>query len=636
MCGIAGIIAPDDRDLSAIIPITNKIAHRGPDGEGFLVDSQAGLVVARGGPGLGTRTHGQVALGHRRLAIIDTNERALQPLAREGSDTWIVFNGEIYNFIELREDLKSLGHVFTTTSDTEVILAAYTQWGTGCFSRFNGMWALALYDRRRRVVVLSRDRLGVKPLHMAVADGALVFASEIKAILASKLVSAKADWQRLMLFLRHGLINVDDGTCFDGISLLPPGHFAEVSIDDPTSIKPVAFWHISAALKRDQDQLSFGDAVERFRSLFLSAVDLRMRSDVPVGACLSGGLDSSSIVCAFSRDRSASETPLTSVFTSAFPGTRHDESIYAEAVVQQTGARMHKVVPTLDGLINDLPTLIETQDEPFTTPSIYAQWLLMREARRSGVPVLLDGQGGDEALCGYRKYLYFHLFELNRKGHYGSASAHAWNMSTTGDRGALDISNAFRYLPGWLQTARPSISTALKPAAATSWHEASFALTDRADVELCQIDDLRRYSVPALLRYCDRNSMAWGIESRLPFLDYRVIEFALSLNSSLKVRNGQTKALLRSGMRGLVPDIVLDRRDKMGFETPEIEWITGRLRPWMTARFQADDFFLKDVFDPTRLVELFDTKGFTRPPTIRALFRVFVVDQWAQQYRVTR
>lgn len=576
MCGIAGLLSIDVRDLNPIFGMTSVQAHRGPDGAGHVLFAEDGSPRLFGEVPLdGAAMPGRLALGHRRLAIIDCSETGHQPMSYADGRYWITYNGEVYNYRELREELRMMGCAFHSGSDTEVVLAAFATWGTNCFTRFNGMWALAIWDAVEGVLVLSRDRFGVKPLHLRQQDEALFFASEIKGLIAASTDPVKANDQIIHDYLAHGIVNADTQTFFEGITSFPPGRYAVVSPQDLT-VTPRVYWSLDLAT---YTETTFEESCDSYRALMTSSVALRMRSDVPVGACLSGGLDSSSIVCLMAG---MSAVPV-HTFTARFPEPEFDEGEWARLVADAAGAQAHVSVPTEDALIADFEDVVWHQEEPFSSASLYAQWLVMRQARENGIPVLLDGQGADEILCGYRKFYAFHVLSLLRRGHLADASREILALLIRGDRGYLRWHEGARYLPRFLQRKTFTVDAFLRPEMRVLGGSTTVSLGGTDDIGLRQLLDLRRYSVPSLLRYEDRNSMAWSVESRVPFLDYRLVEFAIRLPVEHKLRSGRTKAVLRSALRGIVPDRVLDRRDKMGFVTPQSRWMNGTLGRHMEA-----------------------------------------------------
>lgn len=572
MCGIAGLVSRNVRDLRSIFAMTAVQAHRGPDGAGHvLFDDKGNAGLWREQPDLSNASIGRLALGHRRLSIIDCTDSGHQPMSYDGGRYWITYNGEVYNYRELREELRRRGCTFRSESDTEVILAAYSVWGADCFSRFNGMWALAIWDSVEQCLVLSRDRFGVKPLHFCTQNGSLWFSSEIKGLLAAGTLPIKTNDQAIYDYLVHGTVNTSNHTFFDGIVAFPSGCYAIVSPQDLT-ISPKAYWQLDLSAPAG-NLASFEQACDTFRELITSAVALRMRSDVPVGACLSGGLDSSSIVSLMARMTKGS----LHTFTARFPEAEFDEGPWAQRVIDAVGASGHMSEPTEAGLISDFAQLVWHQEEPFSSASLYAQWLIMRQAREAGIPVLLDGQGADEILGGYRKFYAFYVMSLLRQGRVIDVSREVLALLLKGDRGYWRWHEGSRYLPRVLRRNSFDMERLLRPTTHALSTTSAVSLGATSDIRQRQLLDLNRYSVPSLLRYEDRNSMAWSVESRVPFLDYRLVEFAIRLPVEHKLRAGQTKAVLRCGLRGIVPDAVLNRRDKMGFVTPQSRWMDGAL-----------------------------------------------------------
>jgi asparagine synthase (glutamine-hydrolysing) len=629
MCGIAGIFSRDPQLLARIGAMTRIQAHRGPDGVGYLL---LGADARRESDAVPPPKGGDfLALGHRRLSIIDCSPAGAQPMSSADGHDWISYNGEVYNYVELRRELEAAGYAFKGGSDTEVVLAAYRAWGLACFSRFNGMWAIALWDGRQRRLVLSRDRLGVKPLFYALTAHALVFASEVKGILATGAVAPQLDMSVAIDYLKWSMVNHRHESFFAGIRSLPPGHYAV--IEDPAAgINPEPFW----TLRAPAAALSIGldEAADRFAELFRDAVRLRLRSDVPVGSCLSGGLDSSAIVCQANKLRSADAGPL-HTFNSASTDPRFDERHWCEIVNREVGAAAHHVFPSAENFDRELDNLIWHQEEPFTSASIYAQWAVMREARADSIPVLLDGQGADEGLCGYRKFYLFYLGNLWQQRRIGRLAGEFLSLLTYGDRGLLRWREGARYLPAFLRGRIPTLAGFLTGRAALQWQTSELPLGRAGSIAERQIADLTRFSVPSLLRYEDRNSMAWSIESRVPFLDYRLVEWLVSLPAEVKLASGRTKAVMRHALRGLVPDPILDRRDKMGFVTAQEDWMRDALRPAVERCFADPDFPLSSLVDPAVVLREYRRwlAGQSRLPQTD-FFRLFVLARWMKRFDV--
>lgn len=633
MCGIAGIFSSAVRPLHAIGPMTAAQIHRGPDGEGYLLADGAELHLHRSPTMLSQNPLGFLALGHRRLAIQDTSDAGLQPMPSGDQRFWITYNGEIYNFIELRRELAAEGVEFRTGTDTEVVVEAYRQWGFACFKRFNGMWALAIWDTEQDSIILSRDRFGIKPLHYVFREGALYFASEIKGLLAIEGMPRQLNRSAAADFLRWGVVNHSNETFFKDVLCFPPAHFAIVPRQSPEQWRLDRYWTPPDKSHLAISPISDADAESEFRSLFRSSVSLRLRSDVPIGFCLSGGLDSSSIVCA-AKGSLPPDHPL-ETFTSASAEPQFDERRWSDLVAARSNAISHHVFPEAVQLAQTLPSVVQAQEEPFGGASVYAQYLLMECAHNSNVPVLLDGQGADEVLCGYRKYIFFSLHEQILAGRLIDVlSGVAW-WAAHGDKGLIRLAEGTRYLPRWLRGGRTEpLADAVCTPFTRDWEASRLVSAQTPTSSYRQLDDLERYSVPALLRYEDRNSMAWGIESRVPFLDYRLVDFMLKLPTRHKVRRSQTKSILRRALRGLVPNEILDRRDKLGFVTPQYQWMHGPLRSTINTALTGTDYRLGFLVDGRAVSALFDVQGYWATAALDAVFRVYMLDSWARTFDV--
>jgi len=592
--------------------MTDAMLHRGPDSCGFMFASSVArrrtVVVsdATGGP-----SGCDLAIGHRRLAIIDLSDLGGQPMAF-GSLT-LSFNGEIYNYIELGEELKALGHYFVSRSDTEVLLHAWAEWGKDCLPRLNGIFAFLMWDEERRTLFAARDRLGVKPLYYFWDQKEAALASEIKPLLAVRDGGASADERLVYAFLATGRLDHEEQTMFRGIRRLGAGHWMEVT---NARVETHPYWALEGSGERFTGG-SFEEAAERFRALFHDSVRLQMRSDVPVACCLSGGLDSSSVV---SVATSRSATPM-EVFTARFEDETMDEWRWAEEI-----HRTKKVVPVAvlarpEGMMSELEALVRTQEEPIGGAGVYAQWCLMRAIRDKGIRVVLDGQGGDELTCGYAKYFFWALRELRNERGFLSAASAAMDVLLNAGPQVFDWREAIRYLP-WLgrkrseSLVRAEFSSAFDLPKRVSW----------VDVRTQQAADIERASIPVLLRYEDKNSMAHSIESRVPFLDHRLVEFCISLPTEYKIRGGLSKRILRRGLRQDVPNAVLARRSKLGFGGSFRSWVR-RLSPALK-EWAADEG--RPVF---RLVS---------PDGVRTLiaredatvFKVLSLDRWLEAFAI--
>ena len=557
MCGIAGVVSTE---AHTPCPTTKRMLgeqrHRGPDGEG----SWCGRVG-----------NFQVALGHLRLAIIDLTEAANQPMFLPDGSQGLIFNGEIYNYKELRRELEELGVVFRTQSDTEVALWALATWDEEAFKKFNGMWAIAWIDLRKPMLLLSRDRFGIKPLYLYWRNGTLFFASEIKAILAGSGERFGVNGQVVGRFLHQSLLDTQPESCFSGIAALPAGHNLTLRLGGERP-EPVlaSYWTLLATDPFGDDE----QTVEAVRATFLDAVRLRLRSDVPVGILLSGGIDSSSIAAAM-RHALGPDADLHAI--SAVSGRPdYDETPFIEAVSRHLACPVHYVHLRYNPAewFDLLDAVIYFNDEPVGSFAPVAHYLLMEEARRLGITVLLSGQGGDESLCGYFKFLVFYLQQLSKRGHWFSALRVLSGFLRNGTVfSQFEMSEAKRYLPRFARPPEIDICGSRLQAhnfiVATGLGDGTLA--DRQRI------DLARLSVPALVHYEDRNSMSWSREIRLPFLDYRLVQLLMSLGPEWKLRDGWTKWVFRKAMESHLPKSVVWRKDKQGFTIPQAEWLKHEL-----------------------------------------------------------
>lgn len=618
MCGIGGIISHQSIELSGLYSMMEAQAHRGPDGEGYLFSTSKGLTL---NPPFPQKIGGRWALGHKRLSILDTSLDGLQPMSSADGRLWITYNGEIYNYKELKVQLQALGYVFKTRTDTEVILASYQEWGPNCFKKFNGMWAIALIDLSQNHLILSRDRFGEKPLHILKTDSILFFSSEIKGIL--KAVENRRSTLNFSLatdYLRWGSVNHTNETFFQGIESFPPASYAIIPMDQPTSWTAHHYWTLDTI--QENSTLHFQEAQAQFKDLFRSSVALRLRSDVPVGFCLSGGLDSSSIVCAAALENPG-QAPQT--FTAISDVPQYNEQAWAQIVNTHVKAQAHFSLIQEDDFCADLEKVLWHQEEPFTTTSIYAQWRLMALAKQHKIPVILDGQGADEVLCGYRKFYLFYLRNLLTSHQVSLFLKESLAILRNGDRTLFRFKEGLKYLPSFLRKRLEPPQHILS----SRFLNSHLQFNQTASLHKKQVDDLLRFSVPALLRYEDRNAMAWSIESRVPFLDHQLVEFLLSLPSSYKLQRGQTKAILRKAFSEFVPATILNRQDKMGFATPQERWMKNHLGQHILTHFKSSASCLKGEINPTEMEEQM-RKGRNGP----LIFRLYILDKWLEMFDV--
>ncbi len=597
MCGIAGVMVQDGRvDLGRLRRMSELLRHRGPDDEGtVLIDPASGTALPLAGadtpeavlasrfpfaPGRGkgnpANAQFRVGLVNRRLAIVDLSPAGHNPLSDADATVWITYNGEVYNHIELRGELERLGHTFQGHTDTEVVLEAWKEWGPECLPRFNGMFAFAIWDGRRQELFCARDRFGVKPFYYQWDGRDFAFASEPKALVLTQTGPIRPRLEAVRDLLALDWVDHEARTFFEGVWQLPGGHYFHRTRD---SVRLERWWSL------DPRRRTHGTEAERaaeFARLFTSAVELRLRADVEVGSCLSGGLDSSAVVTTASR---LAGRPL-HAFTCAYDeGPAYDERGYVQVVCDASGAVPHVVMPAGDDFWPVFDRLASGQDEPTAGPGLYSQWKVMELAHQAGLKVLLDGQGGDETLAGYWRYLPIRLRDHLTTGRFGEfaglfgpvaerlgvTTTLALTMEPFLPRGLVAPLRR-RYGQGKDRVLGPALRAAHLGPPPQLTPDSGFPTALSRQLAF---DTLQRL-LPSLLRYEDRNSMAFSIETRLPFLDYRLVEFVFSLPDEDKLDGATTKAIERRALQDRIPKRVLDRTDKMGFETPTDLWLRGR------------------------------------------------------------
>jgi asparagine synthase (glutamine-hydrolysing) len=579
MCGIAGAVSGRGIDPSVLPPMADSLEHRGPDGRGYLLwrpGSRAGLQRSVDADDVREPVLG---IAHLRLSIIDLREVNDQPLCSADGSLAVAFNGEIYNYVELRTELQGLGHEFATEGDTEVLLAAYREWGPACVKRLVGMWAFALLDAPRSRLLLSRDRFGIKPLYWTLAGGVLYFASEIKGLLAAPKPRPEPDEATVRRFLLTGGVDQSENTFFEGITSLPAAHNAVIDLGRPAEApRPERYWSIPEEGYEGDRAAAAAEFADRLRE----SVRVHARSDVPVGTCLSGGLDSSAIVCVAEQLRRDGAIPryAHSGFGYLTENEAWSERPYMEEVVERTGLRMTYVEVPPERFAEALVTIARQQDEPFGSTSIAAQYFVFEAAKAGGMKVMLDGQGADEILAGYHHYFPGIAAALVRGRRFVSFAR--FSRAQRRAQGQLPISgrHALAALAPRRVTAALA-SRAIESPASPLLSDRTRAHTTYADYgspEFRSVHDLlaahtTSLGLPALLRFEDRNSMAHSIEARVPYLDHRLVEFLFGLPFDYKINGASTKDVLREGMKGILPERIRERRDKIGFRAePAAAW----------------------------------------------------------------
>lgn len=617
MCGIAGYHGlPADPALLERMNAHQQ--HRGPDGDGICVDGPCGLA-------------------HRRLSIIDI-AHGQQPMDTADGRYAIAYNGEVYNYLDLRGELEALGRTFTTDSDTEVVLQAFAQWGADAFDRFNGMFGLAIWDRHEQRLTLARDHFGIKPLYVAMVPNpsgegeALLFSSEIKPILASGLYEKRVNDRSVYRYLRFRAHEDGTETFFEGIERLAPGEMLEA---DANGIRRRMFTRLKeellelASVQRPYDAA----AAAEYKRRLVESVRLRLQSEVPVGTSLSGGLDSSAVAVIINQLLNEGDSlSLSAVgarqntFSAIFPGSINDEEKYVDDVLDIcTGhVEAHKILPTADEFKADLLDFIRTQEEPIISSGPYAQYQVMREATKH-VTVLLDGQGADEMMAGYIPYYFVYLRQLRAQGATLAAAELAKSLDVLYRLGRFKLKAKV--------TLKKSIpTTQLLNRDFVAAHRGQRYSSEGANLKKRLVEDLFHNSLPSLLRYEDKNTMRFSLEGRVPFLDKEVLKFIFSLSDEAIIKDGWNKRVLRDATRGLLPESINRRRNKIGFTTPQGEWFM-RLKNHFYNIFLSESFANRPYVNQTEVIAAFEgwIKGANDVDTM-TFWRLINLELWMREF----
>jgi asparagine synthase (glutamine-hydrolysing) len=618
MCGIAGLISKTNSTLvkDTVFTMSQTIKHRGPDGEGFTFFSESDVIPVysnetprvnkeskqfKFNPSVAINNIGSdysVALAHRRLSIIDLSESGHQPMCDTSGDYWVTFNGEVYNYIELREELKQKGHVFVTQTDTEVVVAAYKEWGTNCLTRFNGMFAFALLDKKNNQLFCARDRVGVKPFYFINTNHAFAFASEYKAFIKSGLVKFEINEAHQFDYLVNANLESEEQSLFKGITELKPSHFFVYDLKThQVSLKQ--YYFISSNTISTKSESEIIDLVEE---KVINSIKLRLRSDVEIGSCLSGGLDSSIIAGVIKHLQPDQNLKL---FTAVFPNEKFDESNYAKLMSDSVNGNWKTVSPTADEFFRDIETLNYYQDIPVWSTSTYSQHRVMKLAAENNIKVVLDGQGADELFGGYAHHYVSYWRENSvlpfKQIKESEATIHkpyqlffkqllkdTFNLSANYSEYLIDSKKQFG------KSIHQAFSNNLNEELKKDYHG----------------------KLKSFLKCEDRCSMAFGIESRVPFADdVDLVDFIFSVEGKRKIKNGVSKYLLREATRSFVPSQIYSRRDKVGFETPLANWFSPNKTQVLETILSQLDFvsqdYLKSNFEkllqqkPTFLLRLY-------------------------------
>jgi len=635
MCGIAGIIIKNYHQSATNVALnmSRAIKHRGPDGEGLLGISEQQITSYKTSESVkfkdstapyipkeeyNEKVNSFAAFAHRRLAIIDVNDTGHQPMCDTTQEIWITYNGEIYNYKELKEELKTFGHTFISESDTEVILAAYKQWGQECVSHFNGMWAFCLYDKRSNTFFASRDRIGVKPFYYIHNTNFFAFASEQKAFIKSGLIKAAYNKQALHSYLIDEELEYGSNNFFEGISELWPGQ--NLVFDPKDHSLKLSFYFEKKKIETDtNEKLSDVELIELVKKELFKSVQLRMRSDVEVGTCLSGGIDSSVIAGIMSQK---TKTPI-HCFTSIFSKGAVNEEKHADLVTKKINGKHFKTEPSLSEFEKDIDDLIYAVDAPIWDTSTYAQFRVMRLAKENGIKVVLDGQGADELFAGYHHHYLSHWSQTLKEN-----GPLRW-LSTISQSGKsikapftfLAKQKLKQYFPGITQGHLKLLIQEfvdLYPIKNPNVFETS--------VNRQLIDDLGYKRLKSFLRCEDRCGMWHSVESRTPFSDdVNLINLMFSFNGKRKIHNGTSKYFLREAAKDVLPKEIYERSDKVGFETPMKTWVI-ELLPKMLEEIDKANF---DFVDLVHLKKSFDKEKMSH---IKMLFKLFVLARWQKVF----
>ncbi len=580
MCGIAGIFdsrgeTPETRILERMGEV---IAHRGPDSSGVFA-----------APGIG--------FSHRRLSIIDLSLNGHQPMTNEDGTVWIVYNGEIYNYREIREDLVRRGHRFKSNTDTETIIHAYEEYGTECLGLFNGMFAFSLWDSRNRLLFAARDRIGIKPFYYHFNGQQFIFGSEIKAILCHPAVPCKVNLDSVRQYLVYGH-TYDDQTWYSGIRQLPPGFLLKVQ-DGALTLRQ--YWDFDFNIDYGR---SFQSVTEELRALLKDTIRLHMRSDVQVGAYLSGGIDSSTIVALAAQElRNGIHT-----FSSAYPeGKEYDERKFIKVVSQQYNTCHHEVTPSYQDVPRLLTRLLWHLDEPVVGAAGLPMYRVAEMVASTGVKVVNGGQGADELFGGYPPFFVLAARNLCN-GVCGKGPSGPFEELLRTPQYLVN-GGAFKRLWNRFSSPAPVWIRGVKNVRDAALEGIQTVTNSKAFLQPFELNSylLVKHYLPGLLHQEDRMSMAWSIESRVPLLDYRLVEFAGKIPSWMKVRYGISKYILRQAARGITPDAVLDRKDKKGYPVPTGKWFANELRDYVTSTLVKTPLLSSDVIDQGAVTDMVDT-----------------------------
>ncbi len=615
MCGIAGKIKFNNGrvERSEILKMLDVMKYRGPDDRGVFAEESAGL-------------------GHLRLSIIDLSSAGHQPMESKDGNFSIIFNGEVYNYPELKKELELAGIHFRTATDTEVILEAYKKWGSECVKKFNGMWSFAVLDKKDKKVFLSRDHFGIKPMFYYLDGSVFCFGSEMKAVLASG-IKKEINRPFLYRFLSRDTVYGSDETVFKNIKILPPAHNMEINFSGKPEIKIWRYWDFSFAdFRRKYD---YSDAVSAFRGLLTDSVKLRLRSDVPVGVCLSGGIDSSVITCILSKTFGLK----VETFSSSYKEPGYSEKEFFDEVNKECGANPNFIEAGAEDFWETLESLVRHHDKPVRMPGAYSQWNVFKCASKK-VTVTLDGQGADELLAGYKVFSPYYLADILKSGkvRYFFEEIKKLGANLPPDYRKTVLKILFPFLSSAKQAVFPSdvwqnqilSDNFIKESAGTDLRlkKEPKIFTSFLNQELYR--NFVNTNLPMLLDNEDRTSMAFSIEARVPFLDHRLVEYSFGLNYGLKIKDGVMKYILREAFKDILPKKVYERKDKKGFPTPLEHWFRKDLKDGIKNAIESNEFGIENILDRDKVRAIFE-KHLSGKDYSRLLWRALNAHEWLEQ-----
>jgi asparagine synthase (glutamine-hydrolysing) len=656
MCGISVIFNLNGKPVNQqlLLKMTELIRHRGPDDEGYcLLTTQRNEISFHKGkdtipelqsalPALPINSDADLAFGFRRLSILDLSPKGHQPMRSADGKAVIVFNGEIYNYRELRTELEALGCEFDTHTDTEVILHAYQKWGADCLQRFIGMWAFALYDLNTHTLFCARDRYGIKPFYFYMDGISFYFGSELKQLLACPLpkeLNYPMLWRSMKI---NALLAYGEETFFRHIKALRPGHFLTIQ-NDSMQIRAYAEWDISSF---EQSRLSFTEAVEEYKSIFLESVKLQMRSDVEVGSCLSGGMDSSAIVCAAAG---LTDKPF-QTFSSYYGEDKTlDERQWIKLVAEQTHAVSHLVSPAPDKTVEWFEQATWHNDLPVGAGFV-SQYAVMQLAKEKGVKVLLDGQGSDELTAGYNHAFYRYFADLLRQGklHEMDRQMHHYFMGkpllyVVGSLPKIILSALFSenmlYNIEFSFYRFEPFNAAFHTKVAVQLRNRRELLSEIRSLPVSRLSNflynmMHSTSIQTLLHYEDRMAMAHGVESRVPFMDHRLVQLAFSLPSAYKVNPPVGKYVHREAMKDIIPAAIYNRKDKAIFSTPSYSrWLKGPLAAYVTDVFNSTEFRQRGIYDLSVINRRWKAYKSGSKADGEMLFNILALEVWFRTFK---